>query len=366
MRAGMLHRLGDPPLGDLVEEDPVDLGVAALDLPGDVPGDRLPFTVRVGGDVDGAGVRGLVPQPRDDLVLALDGLVLRNEAAVDVDPDLALREVLDVADGGLDMILFAEVLVDGLRLGGGLDDDQRLSRRRFRGVRLFLRALRRGRLRVRSWSSACFFLCASSLASVDGILVVQHRLACCRPACRSWENRTAATISRTSSTDRPSYPVIIARSMTFPCPGPPRSPSSRAESGTPGLGGHHPFFGLVEHSPGACAARHRRDRLRTVRRDVIVQPAERRADLRGGVSPVLQFQHVDLRKLLVPLHFRHQEDKELNYSFFHGRPVRVRVITRERLIFPPSHSPGFESCGRHSPGGAARRGSPAGPLRVPG
>ena len=79
-----------------------------------MPGDGFPFAVRVGCEIDVvAGLGGLL-QVGDDLLLALDGLVVGFKVVVEVDADLALGQVTDVSHGGLDGVAIAQVASDGL------------------------------------------------------------------------------------------------------------------------------------------------------------------------------------------------------------------------------------------------------------
>ena len=63
------------------------------------------------------------------LLLAVDDLVLGLEVVLDVDPHLLLGQILHVADRRLHHVAGAQVLLDGLGLGGRLDDDQALPPR---------------------------------------------------------------------------------------------------------------------------------------------------------------------------------------------------------------------------------------------
>ena len=124
--AGILDRLLDGVLGDLVEEDAADLrGVAAEEVH-DVPADGLSFAIRVGGDVDGVGLLRGGLQLADDLLFAFQDLVLREEGDL-VDAELALGQIADVADRRFDDVVLADELVDRLRFCGRLDDDEVLG-----------------------------------------------------------------------------------------------------------------------------------------------------------------------------------------------------------------------------------------------
>src|SRR6478672_5517032 len=103
-----------------------------LDLKRDVSSDRLAFTVRVRRDEDFARILGRALQLRDRFFLSRDGNELGLEA-LDVDAELFLGQVHDVANGRANAITAAQVLADGFRLGRRFDDDERLrSSRRWR------------------------------------------------------------------------------------------------------------------------------------------------------------------------------------------------------------------------------------------
>jgi hypothetical protein len=114
-----LHRL----LGDLVEEDAVDVPPTPEAL-GDVPGDRLPLPVGIGREVDVVGVLGRPLELLDHLPLAVNDVVLGLEIALDVHPELRLGQVDDVSDRGLHREAAPQVLAQGPRLRGRLYDDQ--------------------------------------------------------------------------------------------------------------------------------------------------------------------------------------------------------------------------------------------------
>ena len=113
-------------LGDLVETDALEgLALAGrLQRLVQVPGDRLAFAVRVGREKDGVGRLDRAPQLLERLLLALEDLVGRRVGVVAVDAQTLLGQVPDVAVGGEDAEVLPEKLLEGLRLGGRLDDDE--------------------------------------------------------------------------------------------------------------------------------------------------------------------------------------------------------------------------------------------------
>src|ERR1043166_8016157 len=116
--------VGDRVLGDLVEQDAPHLAPVAQ-LARDVPGDRLALAVRVGGEEHPLRRLGRLLDLGEGLGLFLDGHVFGREAVLHVHAQLALRQVAHVPHGRLHGIARAEVLPDGLCLGGRFDDDER-------------------------------------------------------------------------------------------------------------------------------------------------------------------------------------------------------------------------------------------------
>jgi hypothetical protein len=69
-----------------------------------VPGDGLALAIGVGGEVDDRGGLGRLLELGEGLGLALDGDVLRLEAAIHVDTELAGGKVAQVPDGSPDVV----------------------------------------------------------------------------------------------------------------------------------------------------------------------------------------------------------------------------------------------------------------------
>ncbi len=120
----------DRALRDLVEHDPVRLGLADAELLGEVPADGLPFPVRVGRDVERVHLLGRLLQLVEHLLLGRQHLVLRLEALLLVHPELGFGQIADVAHRGLDDVLRVQILLDRLDLGGRLHHHQRSFHRR--------------------------------------------------------------------------------------------------------------------------------------------------------------------------------------------------------------------------------------------
>ena len=89
-----------------------------------VPGDGLPFPVRVGSKDDLLVFLGRGPQLVDRLASAFHDLVVRLEAVVHLDPHLLFRQVADVAHRGPDIETVTQKPLQCPGLGRRLDDDQ--------------------------------------------------------------------------------------------------------------------------------------------------------------------------------------------------------------------------------------------------
>jgi hypothetical protein len=162
--ARMLHGLAHGVLRDLVEQDAPDAGTGLpLDLLGHVPSDRLALAIRVGRDIDGIRVMRRFLDLGQRLFLARYRDVFGLEALLDVDAQLFLGQVTDVADGRLHAIAAAQVLADRLRLVRRLHDHERATATG--AVAGFLRLFGNattgrlgGRLRLRSRRQCLFLL----------------------------------------------------------------------------------------------------------------------------------------------------------------------------------------------------------------
>jgi hypothetical protein len=145
------HRLADRLGRDLGEHHPVQgLAVehpALLEDLADVPGNGLALAVQVGGEIDVLGGLGRPGDRLDVFLVALDHLVIHGKAVLGIDRALLGLEVAHVAVGGEDLEVLAEILVDRLRLGGRLDDEEMFGHR---GFRKRVRGRRRRRAHISS------------------------------------------------------------------------------------------------------------------------------------------------------------------------------------------------------------------------
>ena len=113
----MLEALGDALLGDFVEQHSGEAVRLNSQLLGDVPRDGFPFAIRVERQVDRVHLTRGFLELAQDLFLAGNNAVLRQEILVDIHAHLGLWQVLDVPERRLYRVGPAEVLSDGLGLG---------------------------------------------------------------------------------------------------------------------------------------------------------------------------------------------------------------------------------------------------------
>ena len=119
---GMIHTIFNTGTGDLIEGDPVGLvGIHPQDLR-QMPGNRLSFPVRVGGQIDRLALFGGGFQLFDQILFALDGLVFGLEMVFHIHTQLAFGQIPDMAHGGHYLITAAQIFFDGVRLGRRLND----------------------------------------------------------------------------------------------------------------------------------------------------------------------------------------------------------------------------------------------------
>ena len=113
--------------GDLVEGDAADRDALQRLLLGQhrlhVPGDRLALAVGVGGEIQRAAAPQRLGDRADMLVAARVGLPVHGEVLLGAHRTVLRRQVAHVAHAGQHGVSAAQIAVDGLGLGGGLDDD---------------------------------------------------------------------------------------------------------------------------------------------------------------------------------------------------------------------------------------------------
>jgi len=126
--ARMLHGLAYRVLGDLVEHHALHVlalqGALLLQELLQVPGDRLALAVGVGRQIQRFRFLEGPGDGIDVLAVALDGLVLHGEVVLRIHGAFFRHQVPNVAVGSQHLEVLAEVLLDGLRLGRRLHDNE--------------------------------------------------------------------------------------------------------------------------------------------------------------------------------------------------------------------------------------------------
>ena len=118
----MLDALSNDLLGDLVEGDAARLAVRQLQKLLQMPGNGLPFPVRVRGEIDGAGAFGVLFELLDQLCLVPHRNILGLKALFYINAHLAFGKVPQMPHGSRDLIAAAQVFFDGFGLGGRFHD----------------------------------------------------------------------------------------------------------------------------------------------------------------------------------------------------------------------------------------------------
>ncbi len=118
-------------LGDLIKGNAVD-GLILEDflVPQDfkdVPRDGLPFTVRVGSEIDGIGAFDGCDNFFNGPVGAVAQLPIHGKVVVRTHGAILRGQIADMPERSEDRIVLAQILINGLRLGGRFHDDNFLS-----------------------------------------------------------------------------------------------------------------------------------------------------------------------------------------------------------------------------------------------
>ena len=125
--ARVLHRLGHRLLGDGVEHDAFDLlGLERLLLVQrfqHVPGNGFAFAIRVGCQNEGVGAFERMRDVVHPLLRLRVDLPKHLEAVIRIDRTVLGRQVADMPERGQNLVAGAKILVDRLRLGRRLDND---------------------------------------------------------------------------------------------------------------------------------------------------------------------------------------------------------------------------------------------------
>ena len=113
--------------GDLVEGNAADgdalQRIFLREHGANMPGDRFSLTVGIGGQVKRLGTLQRLGDGTDLLVAADVGFPVHGEILVRPDASILGWKVTHMPETGQDGVTATKVAVDGLSLGGGLDDD---------------------------------------------------------------------------------------------------------------------------------------------------------------------------------------------------------------------------------------------------
>ena len=120
--ARMLDGLFDGLVGNLMEFHAAGRTAVHAENVGQMPGNGLPFAVRVGGQQDLRRGLGLAAQAVQHFAPSPDGNVFRLEIMFHIHAHLRLGQIPNMAIAGLHFVAAPQELSDGARLGGGLND----------------------------------------------------------------------------------------------------------------------------------------------------------------------------------------------------------------------------------------------------
>jgi len=123
-RPRLTDRLLHDILRDLIEGHALRLIVRDVQQIFEVPGNCLSLAVRVGREKDAAAFVGGFPKLLDDVLLALERLILRLKAMLDIHAHRALRQIAQMSHAGLDQIIRTQVFSDGFRFRGRFHDHE--------------------------------------------------------------------------------------------------------------------------------------------------------------------------------------------------------------------------------------------------
>ena len=123
----VLDGLKDGFLGNFVEHDAAFVVRVDFQQMGQVPGNGLPFAVRVSCQIDLFRSDVFILQVFNEFALIPHVGIRRHEAFFDIDAELVARQIPQVAAAGHDLVAAAQEAFDSLGLGRRFDDDQVLG-----------------------------------------------------------------------------------------------------------------------------------------------------------------------------------------------------------------------------------------------
>jgi len=99
---------------NLVEKDSINVFSVVSDLLGDVPGDGFSLSIGIGSEIDVFHALACFLQLPDDLAFTSDGDIGGLKIVFKIDPQFALREIFNMADGGFDDVVVPKKFLKGL------------------------------------------------------------------------------------------------------------------------------------------------------------------------------------------------------------------------------------------------------------
>ena len=116
---GMLKGFDHRRFGNLIEFDTTGILRRDIEQSGQMPGDRFSFTIRVSCQIHFVGLRRLLEQFFQKIVLAAHNDIFRFKTRFHVNAELALRQIAQMPHRSLDRVfVFPEIFFDGGRFGG--------------------------------------------------------------------------------------------------------------------------------------------------------------------------------------------------------------------------------------------------------
>ena len=120
--AGVLDRGLDRAFGDFIEGDAAHHDVFqrlfVFQHRLHVPGDGLPFAIRIGGEIERVGALERTGDGRDLAGAAIIGLPIHGEILIRADAAILGRQIAHMAETGQHRVIGAQIFVDGLGFGG--------------------------------------------------------------------------------------------------------------------------------------------------------------------------------------------------------------------------------------------------------
>jgi hypothetical protein len=106
---GMVDCIQDRIFSQIVEQNTINFLVLGFDFFRDVPGNCLPFTIRIGSNKEAADIFRCLLKIGKDLFLVIDDAVCRLKLILGIDAQGLLGQVLDMSLRSQDLIVRTEI-----------------------------------------------------------------------------------------------------------------------------------------------------------------------------------------------------------------------------------------------------------------